>query len=137
MSTKGTNSFKKEIQDLVNKYDLEFKQISKLLNIPLDKLNNMLNHKVGITDHEEEKIENKLAMLNHGFSSGIEAKERVQIILDNLIDQFELSISNISKIINVEEKELLNFKENKPVPKEIELNIAVNTIMLNFVLNQT
>lgn len=124
------------MQDLADKYNLEFKQISKLFNIPLNKLNDILDQKVELTDHEEEKIENKLAMLNHGFSSGIEAKERVQIILDNLVDQFELSIGNISKIINIEEKELLNFKENKPVPKEIELNIAVNTIMLNFVLNQ-
>ena len=66
----------------------------------------------------------------------MEANERVQILLDTLIEEFHLSISNIAKMINVEEDELLTFKENGSIKKEIELKICVNLVMLNFILNQ-
>ena len=39
-------------------------------------------------------------------------------------------------MIYVEEDELLNFKENGSIKKEIELKICVILVMLNFILNQ-
>ena len=88
---------------------LKPEQLSKLLNIPLSKINNVKDEE--ITNDEKEKIEYISAMLNYGLP-GMEATKRVQILLDTLIEEFQLSVSNIAKkMINVEEDDLLTFKE--------------------------
>ncbi|MBK3496373.1 hypothetical protein JFL43_16205 [Viridibacillus sp. YIM B01967] len=89
-----------------------------------------------MTEDERERIAYKLPMLNYGFAE-IKPKERAQLILnDKLIEEYKLSTSNIAKIINVEEKDLLDFMKNIPVKKDFELEICVNVIMLSFILNQ-
>ncbi|GIN97860.1 hypothetical protein J6TS1_37300 [Siminovitchia terrae] len=136
ISGESINVYKKEIQSLTSKFDLNLKQLSKLLNKPLTKINNIIHQeKIDLTDHEKENIQHKSAMLHYGLS-GIEAKERAQIILDTLAQEFDLSLMNISKLLDVSEKELLNFKENIPIERNLELNICVNIIMLNFTLHQ-
>ncbi|HEF5238606.1 TPA: hypothetical protein SAS01_005351 [Bacillus cereus] len=133
VSDQNSGVYKEKFHILLKNFDLKPEQLSKLLNIPISKINNVKDEE--ITNDEKEKIEYISAMLNYGLP-GMEANERVHILLDTLIEEFQLSIRNIAKMINVEEDDLLNFKENGSIKKEIELKICVNLVMLNFILNQ-
>lgn len=133
MSNKDSNVYKEKLRILSKNFKLTPEQLSRLFNIPISKINNVKDEEM--TNNEKEKIEYISAMLNYGLP-GMEPNERVQILLDTLIEEFHLSISNIAKMINVEEDELINFKENGSIKKEIELKICVNLVMLNFILNQ-
>ncbi|MCI1592863.1 HTH domain-containing protein [Heyndrickxia oleronia] len=133
MSNKDSNVYKEKLRILSKNFKLTPEQLSRLFNIPISKINNVKDKEM--TNNEKEKIEYISAMLNYGLP-GMEPNERVQILLDTLIEEFHLSISNIAKMINVEEDELINFKENGSIKKEIELKICVNLVMLNFILNQ-
>jgi hypothetical protein len=133
MSNKDSNVYKEKLRILSKNFKLTPEQLSRLFNIPISKINNVKDKEM--TNNEKEKIEYISAMLNYGLP-GMEPNERVQILLDTLIEEFHLSISNIAKMINVEEDELLTFKENGSIKKEIELKICVNLVMLNFILNQ-
>ncbi len=136
ISGENINVYKKDLQSLTSKFALNLKQLSKILNMPLKRINDIVHQeKIDLTNHEKENIKHKSAMLHEGLS-GIESKERAQVILDTLTQEFDLSLMNISKLLDISEKELLNFKENKPIDRKVELNICVNILMLHFTLNQ-
>jgi len=73
-------------------------------------------------------------MLNHGFES-FNAKERTKLLLNDLLTDYMLSTDSVSKIIQVEEQELIDFRQQQSMDKNIELKICVNVIMLHFALH--
>lgn len=135
----GTNSsqfdyIKENIKELVGKFNFNHQQLSKILDLPMNDLENLMNNKGNISNEQFEKIENKITMLNFGFES-FDAKERTTILLNDLITNYMLSTESLSKIINVEEHELINFRQHQLIDRNIELKICVNVIMLHFVLH--
>ncbi|KOP70131.1 hypothetical protein AMS59_20030 [Lysinibacillus sp. FJAT-14745] len=126
---------REQFQDLIKKFNLELQQISKMFDIPTNEINNLMKGSITITDEKFEEIEYKLTMLNFGFE-GFNAKNRVKSILNRLLTEYELSTESLSKIINVAEKELIDFKEDQLLEKNIEIEICVNIIMLNFTLHK-
>ncbi|KUF37457.1 HTH domain-containing protein [Lysinibacillus sp. F5] len=125
---------KENIQELVGKFNLDYQQLSKILDLPINELENLMNNKGDISNEKFEKIENKITMLNYGFES-FDAKERVTILLNDLIKNYMLSTEILSKIINVEEQELINFTQQQLTDRNVELKICVNVIMLHFVFH--
>lgn len=136
VNTNFNKTYKQEFQDLTDKFNLAFEQLPNLLTISPNELDDLLNQNVKLTANQERILKYKLTMLNHGFSLGITAKERVQLIIDSLIKQFGLSTENISKITNIDEEEILNFQRNTSISREVEMNIIVNIMMLNSILIQ-
>lgn len=135
----GTNSsqfeyIKENIQGLVEKFNFNHKQLSKILDLQMNDLENLMNNKGNISNEQFEKIENKITMLNFGFES-FDAKERTTMLLNDLITNYMLSIESLSKIIHVEEQELIDFRQKQLINKDIELKICVNVIMLHFILH--
>ncbi|MGY3186856.1 HTH domain-containing protein [Lysinibacillus sp. TE18511] len=126
---------REQFQELIQKFNLKFQQLSKMFDMPINEIENLMKGSIDITDQKFEEIEYKLTMLNFGFE-GFDAKERVKVILNTLLTEYELTMENLSKIINVEEKELIDFKEDQILEKTIEVKIGVNIIMLNFVLHK-
>ncbi|WP_025117131.1 HTH domain-containing protein [Lysinibacillus fusiformis] len=135
----GTNSsqfeyIKENIQGLVEKFNFNHQQLSNILDLPINELENLMNNKGSISNEQFEKIENKITMLNFGFES-FDAKERAIILLNDLITNYMLSTGSLSKVINVEEHELINFRQHQLTDRNIELKICVNVIILHFVLH--
>ncbi|QGG51864.1 HTH domain-containing protein [Lysinibacillus pakistanensis] len=123
-----------DIQKLAEKFNFNHQQLSKILDLSINELGNLLNRKGNITKKQQENIENKLAMLNFGFE-GFDAKERVTLILNDLLSNYRLTTETLSKIINVKEKELIDFNEKQIIDTNVEMKICVNVIMLHFVLH--
>jgi len=126
---------REQFQELIQKFNLKFQQLSRMFDMPINEIEYLMKGSIDITDQKFEEIEYKLTMLNFGFE-GFDAKERVKVILNTLLTEYELTTVNLSKIINVEEKELIDFKEDQILEKTIEVKIGVNIIMLNFVLHK-
>lgn len=136
INTNCNKTYKQELQDLIEKFNLTLEQLPNLLTISPNELDDLLNQNVKLTANQERILKYKLTMLHHGFSLDITAKERVQLIMDSLIKQFGLSIKNISKITNIKEEDILSFQKNTPISREVEMNVIVNIMMLNSVLIQ-
>lgn len=123
-----------DIQKLAEKFNFNHQQLSKIFDLSINELENLLNHKGNITNKQQEKIENKLTMLNFGFE-GFDVRERVTLILKDLISDYRLTTETLSKIINVKKTELIAFNKKQIIDRNVEMKICVNIIMLHFVLN--
>jgi len=126
---------REQFQVLIKKFNLGLQQLSKLFDIPINEIENIMNDSITITNEKFEEIEYKLTMLNFGFDD-FNAKDRVKSILNSLLVEYEITTESLSKIINVAEKELIDFKEDQLLERTIEIEICVNIIMLNFVLHK-
>ena len=121
--------------ELVKKFNLNNQQLSKMLHLSVSEIKNLMNDSGSITNEKYEEIDNKLSMLNFGFE-GFDARERVTLILNDLLTDYMLTTESLSKIIYVEEKELINFREKTLLDRNVELKICVNIIFLHFVLHK-
>ncbi|MGE7948491.1 HTH domain-containing protein [Lysinibacillus sp. NPDC093688] len=126
---------REQFQDLIEKFNLGLQQLSKMFDIPTNDIDDLMKGSITITDKKFEEIEYKLTMLNFGFD-GFNAKDRVKSILNSLLTEYEITTESLSKIIKVAEKELIDFKEEQLLERNIEIEICVNIIMLNFVLHK-
>ena len=126
---------REQFQDLIKKFNLGLQQLSIMFDIHINEIENLMKGSINITDQKFEEIENKLTMLNFGFD-GFDAKDRVKSILSSLLAEYEITTESLSKIINVAEKELIDFKEDQLLKRNIEIDICVNIIMLNFILHK-
>ena len=127
--------FREQFQELIKKYNLRLQQLSKMFDIPINDIENIMKDSISITNEKFEEIEYKLTMLNFGFND-FNAKDRVKSILNSLLVEYEITTESLSKIINVTEKELLDFKDDQLLERNIEIEICVNIILLNFVLHK-
>lgn len=127
--------FREQFQELIKKYNLRLQQLSKMFDIPINDIENIMKDSISITNEKFEEIEYKLTMLNFGFND-FNAKDRVKSILNSLLVEYEITTESLSKIINVTEKELLDFKEDQLLERNKEIEICVNIILLNFVLHK-
>ena len=123
-----------DIQKLAEKFNFNHQQLSKIFDLSINELEDLLNRKGNITNKQQENIENKLTMLNFGFE-GFDVKERVTLILNDLLSEYKLTTETLSKIINVKEKELIDFMKKQIIDTNVEMKICVNVIMLHFVLH--
>ncbi|MEY9974850.1 plasmid maintenance system antidote protein VapI [Lysinibacillus sp. RC46] len=126
---------REQFQVLIKKFNLGLQQLSKMFDIPINEIENIMNDSITITNEKFEEIEYKITMLNFGFDD-FNAKDRVKSILNSLLVEYEITTESLSKIINVAEKELIDFKEDQLLERTIEIEICVNIIMLNFVLHK-
>ncbi|MFE3574760.1 HTH domain-containing protein [Lysinibacillus sp. NPDC059133] len=126
---------REQFQDLIKKFNLGLQHLSKMFGIPINEIDNLMKGSITITDEKFEEIEYKLTMLNFGFD-GFNAKDRVKSILNSLLTEYEITTESLSKIINIAEKELIDFKEDQLLERNIEIEICVNIIMFNFALHK-
>lgn len=125
---------KEQIQEVAEKFNFNHLQLSKIVDLPINELESLLNGKGNITTDQQEIIEHKLAKLCFGFQ-GFDAKERATLLLNDLVKDYMFSTASIAKIIHVEEKELNDFRQAQVMDREAELKICVNVILLHFVLH--
>ncbi|MGE7689920.1 HTH domain-containing protein [Lysinibacillus sp. NPDC097214] len=133
--SKQYDYLKDQTLELVKKFNLNNKQLAKLLNLSVSEIGNLMNDSDIITNEKSEEIDNKLTMLNFGFEN-FDVKERVKLILNDLLTDYMLTTEKLSKIIYVEEKDLIDFRKKTLLDREIELKICVNIIFLHFILHK-
>ena len=125
---------KEDFQELIKILKLNYQQLSKIVDLPINEIENLMNNKGNLTSDKLGVIENKLAMLNHGFGS-FDARERATYLLNDLLKDYMLSTDIVSKMIHVDEQELIDFRQKQLMDKDIELKICVNVTILHFVLH--
>jgi len=125
---------KQQIQEVAEKFSFNHQQLAKIFDLPMNELDSLLNNKGSITTEQLDKIERKIAMLCAGFE-GLDARERAALLLNDLIKDYMFSTASVAKMIHVEEKDLIDFRQAVPLDKNVELTICVNSIMLYFVLH--
>lgn len=125
---------KQQIQEVAEKFSFNHQQLAKIVDLPMTELDSLLNNKGSITTEQLDKIERKIAMLCAGFE-GLDARERAALLLNDLIKDYMFSTASVAKMIHVEEKELIDFRQEISIDKNVELKICVNSIMLHFVLH--
>lgn len=133
--SKQYDYLKDQTLELVKKFNLNNQQLSKLLNLSVSEIGNLMNDSDIITNEKFEEIDNKLTMLNFGFEN-FDVKERVKLILNDLLTDYMLTTESLSKIIYVEEKDLIDFRKKTLLDRDIELKICVNIIFLHFILHK-
>lgn len=125
---------KQQIQEVAEKFSFNHQQLAKIFDLPMKELDSLLNNKGSITKEQLDKIERKIAMLCAGFE-GFDARERAALLLNDLIKEYMFSTDSVAKMIHVEEKDLIDFRQALSMDKNVELKICVNSIMLHFVLH--
>jgi len=125
---------KQQIQEVAEKFSFNHQQLAKIFDLPMNELDSLLNNKGSITTEQLDKIERKIAMLCAGFE-GFDARERAALLLNDLIKEYMFSTASVAKMIHVEEKDLIDFRQALSIDKNVELKICVNSIMLYFVLH--
>lgn len=127
---------KQQIQEVAEKFSFNHQQLAKIFDLPMKELDSLLNTKGSITTEQLDKIERKIAMpmLCAGFE-GFDARERAALLLNDLIKEYMFSTDSVAKMIHVEEKDLIDFRQALSMDKNVELKICVNSIMLHFVLH--
>lgn len=125
---------KQQIQEVAEKFSFNHQQLAKIFDLPMNELDSLLNNKGSITTEQLDKIERKIAMLCAGFE-GFDARERAALLLNDLIKEYMFSTASVAKMIHVEEKDLIDFRQALSIDKNVELKICVNSIMLHFVLH--
>lgn len=125
---------KQQIQEVAEKFSFNHQQLAKIFDLPMNELDSLLNNKGSITTEQLDKIERKIAMLCAGFE-GLDARERAALLLNDLIKDYMFSTASVAKMIHVEEKDLIDFRQEISIDKNVELKICVNSIMLHFVLH--
>lgn len=125
---------KQQIQEVAEKFSFNHQQLAKIFDLPMNELDSLLNNKGSITTEQLDKIERKIAILCAGFE-GLDARERAALLLNDLIKEYMFSTDSVAKMIHVEEKDLIDFRQALSMDKNVELKICVNSIMLHFVLH--
>ena len=125
---------KQQIQEVAEKFSFNHQQLAKIFDLPMTELDGLLNNMASITTEQLDKIERKIAMLCAGFE-GLDARERAALFLNDLIKDYMFSTASVAKMIHVEEKDLIDFRQEISIDKNVELKICVNSIMLHFVLH--
>lgn len=128
------DDLKQQIQEVAEKFSFNHQQLAKIFDLPMKELDSLLNNKGSITTEQLDKIERKIAMLCAGFE-GFDARERAALLLNDLIKEYMFSTDSVAKMIHVEEKDLIDFRQALSMDKNVELKICVNSIMLHFVLH--
>ena len=125
-----------QIQEVAEKFSFNHQQLAKIFDLPMNELDSLLNNKgsINITTEQLDKIERKIAMLCAGFE-GLDARERAALLLNDLIKDYMFTTASVAKMIHVEEKDLIDFRQEISIDKNVELKICVNSIMLHFVLH--
>lgn len=123
-----------QIQEVAEKFSFNHQQLAKIFDLPMSELDSLLINKGSITTEQLDKIERKIAMLCAGFE-GFDARERAALLLNDLIKDYMFSTASVAKMIHVEEKDLIDFRQEISIDKNVELTICVNSIMLHFVLH--
>jgi len=125
---------RQQIQEVAEKFSFNHQQLAKIFDLPMNELDSLLNNKGNITTEQLDKIERKIVMLCVGFE-GFDARERAALLLNDLIKDYMFSTASVAKMIHVEEKDLIDFRQEISIDKNVELKICVNSIMLHFVLH--
>lgn len=134
-NTKQFDYLKDQTIESAKRFNLSNQQLSKILNLSANEIENFINNADSITNEKSAEIDYKLTMLNFGFEN-FDTKERVKLLLNDLLTDYMLTTESLAKIINVEEKALIDFKEKTLPDRNIELKICVNIIFLHFVLRK-
>lgn len=133
--TKQFDYLKDQTLESVKRFNLSNQQLSKILNLSANEIENFINNADSITNEKFAEIDYKLTMLNFGFEN-FDTKERVKLLLNDLLTDYMLTTENLAKIINVEEKALIDFKEKTLPDRNTELKICVNIIFLHFIFRK-
>lgn len=133
--TKQFDYLKDQTLETAKRFNLNNQQLSRIFNLSVNEMENFICDADSTTDEKSAEIDYKLTMLNFGFEN-FDTKERVKLLLNDLLTDYMLTTESLAKIINVEEKALIDFKERTLPDRNIELKICVNIIFLHFVLQK-
>jgi len=124
------------LQQAMQHFNLQYHQLANMLDISQQDLVNTLNVDNNLPTKKIEDIEDRLVMLNFGFE-GFDARERVKVIMNTLLTEFELTTEILSNILKIEENKLIDFQKGRTLDNDIDLQIGVNVMILNYVLHKS
>ncbi|KPN97115.1 HTH domain-containing protein [Lysinibacillus sp. ZYM-1] len=128
--------FALQLQQAMQHFNLQYHQLANMLEISQQDLVNTLNVDNNLPTKKIEDIEDRLVMLNFGFE-GFDARERVKVIMNTLLTEFELTTEILSNILKIEESKLIDFQKGRTLDNDIDLQIGVNVMILNYVLHKS
>ncbi|MGK9045496.1 HTH domain-containing protein [Mammaliicoccus vitulinus] len=131
MAKANEKNYAERIQNVANKYELEDKQLRKLLNLPKEKYELLLHGNQGVlTDVQRNEIGKRLNYFEAIGENKDALKYSKYYIEKTLKKEYNLTNKSIAKLCNVKKKTVKNLLNNKKIDRKEERNLILNILQL-------
>ena len=131
MAKANEKNYAERIQNVSNKYELDDKQLRKLLNLPKEKYELLLHGNQGVlTDVQRNEIGKRLNYFEAIGENKDALKYSKYYIEKTLKKEYNLTNKSIAKLCNVKKKTVKNLLNNKKIDRKEERNLIINILQL-------
>ncbi|HAL09940.1 HTH domain-containing protein [Mammaliicoccus vitulinus] len=131
MAKANEKNYAERIQNVSNKYELDDKQLRKLLNLPKEKYELLLHGNQGVlTDVQRNEIGKRLNYFEAIGENKDALKYSKYYIEKTLKKEYNLTNKSIAKLCNVKKKTVKNLLNNKKIDRKEERNLILNILQL-------
>lgn len=131
MAKANEKNYAERIQNVSNKYELDDKQLRKLLNLSKEKYELLLHGNQGVlTDVQRNEIGKRLNYFEAIGENKDALKYSKYYIEKTLKKEYNLTNKSIAKLCNVKKKTVKNLLNNKKNDRKEERNLILNILQL-------
>lgn len=124
-------NYAERIQNVSNKYEIGDKQLRKLLNLPKEKYELLLQGNQGVlTDKQRNEIDKRLNYFDSIGENKDALKYSKYYIEKTLKKEYNLTNKTIAKLCNVKKKTINRLLKNKKIDRKEERNLILNILQL-------
>ncbi len=124
-------NYAERIQNVSNKYEISDKQLRKLLNLPKEKYELLLQGNQGVlTDKQRNDIDKRLNYFDSIGENKDALKYSKYYIEKTLKKEYNLTNKSIAKLCNVKKKTINRLLKNKKIDRKEERNLILNILQL-------
>ncbi len=124
-------NYAERIQNVSNKYEISDKQLRKLLNLPKEKYELLLQGNQGVlTDKQRNEIDKRLNYFDSIGENKDALKYSKYYIEKTLKKEYNLTNKSIAKLCNVKKKTINRLLKNKKIDRKEERNLILNILQL-------
>lgn len=124
-------NYAERIQNVSNKYEISDKQLRKLLNLPKEKYELLLQGNQGVlTDKQRNEIDKRLNYFDSIGKNKDALKYSKYYIEKTLKKEYNLTNKSIAKLCNVKKKTINRLLKNKKIDRKEERNLILNILQL-------
>ncbi len=124
-------NYAERIQNVSNKYEIGDKQLRKLLNLPKEKYELLLQGNQGVlTDKQRNEIDKRLNYFDSIGENKDALKYSKYYIEKTLKKEYNLTNKSIAKLCNVKKKTINRLLKNKKIDRKEERNFILNILQL-------
>ncbi|SUM35704.1 HTH domain-containing protein [Mammaliicoccus fleurettii] len=124
-------NYAERIQNVSNKYEIGDKQLRKLLNLPKEKYELLLQGNQGVlTDKQRNEIDKRLNYFDSIGENKDALKYSKYYIEKTLKKEYNLTNKSIAKLCNVKKKTINRLLKNKKIDRKEERNLILNILQL-------